>query len=90
MKTKEEILDNLIGGVRAEDKHEVWYSDAITAMDLYFRENAAELLKWYEKLSPAEKCTVHPPAGSGGCHGLYNMTPEDLVAKWLWLKSTTR
>jgi hypothetical protein len=45
-----------------------------------------ELIKfkvWFESLSPASKCTVHPPAGSGGCYGLYNMSDEDLINKYL-------
>ena len=45
-----------------------------------------ELIKfklWFEKLSPASKCTVHPPAGSGGSVGLYNLSDEDLIDKYL-------
>lgn len=46
----------------------------------------AELIKfkeWYDKLSPASKCTVHPPAGSGGSYGLYNMSDEDLIDSYI-------
>lgn len=46
----------------------------------YFKE-------WYDKLSPAEKCTVWPPAGSGAGTGLYNMETEDLVDKFLSKKT---
>jgi hypothetical protein len=49
-------------------------------------EQAALLLKfkqWYDKLSPAEKCTVWPPAGSGSGTGLYNMEDEDLIEKFI-------
>lgn len=42
----------------------------------------AELLRWYKQLSPAQKCSVHPPAGSGGSHGIYNQTEEELIEKW--------
>jgi len=42
----------------------------------------AELLRWYKQLSPAQKCTVHPPAGSGGSHGIYNQTEEELIERW--------
>jgi len=42
-----------------------------------------KFLKWYNKLSPADKCTVHPPAGSGGCHGLYNLTDAGLINIYL-------
>jgi hypothetical protein len=44
-------------------------------------------LKWYNKLSPADKCTVHPPAGSGGCHGLYNLTDAGLINNYLSKKA---
>jgi hypothetical protein len=45
-----------------------------------------ELIKfkvWFENLSPASKCTVHPPAGSGGCYGLYTMSDDDLIDEYL-------
>jgi hypothetical protein len=38
--------------------------------------------QWYDKLSPAQKCTVWPPDGEGGT-GLYNMPDEDLIDKFL-------
>ena len=53
----------------------------------YSKENLREeLIKFklkYDKLSPAEKCTVWPPAGSGAGHGLYNLSDEDLIDKYL-------
>lgn len=39
--------------------------------------------QWYDKLSPADKCTVWPPAGSGCGTGLYDMSDEDLIDKYL-------
>ena len=41
---------------------------------------------WFYKLSPAEKCTVWPPAGSCG-HGLYNMSTKDIVEKFISKKT---
>lgn len=38
---------------------------------------------WYDTLSPAEKCTIWPPPGSGGAHGLYNMETKEIVAKFM-------
>lgn len=32
MRTNEEILDSKIGSIRAENKDEIWYDDAIEAM----------------------------------------------------------
>lgn len=46
-----------------------------------------EFRDWYDKLSPAEKCTVWPPAGSGCGTGLYNMHTEDLVDKFISYKT---
>lgn len=58
-------------------------TDANTVLaDVLSLSEAAELLRWYKKLSPAQKCTVHPPAGSGGSTGLYNLTEEDLIKEW--------
>ncbi len=31
-----------------------------------------------ERLAPSEKCTVHPPSGSGAGNGLYNKSDEQL------------
>lgn len=42
---------------------------------------------WYDKLSPAQQCTVWAPAGSGAGSGLYNMTTSDLVDKFLRQKA---
>ena len=36
-------------------------------------------LEWYSKLTPVQKCTVHPPAGSGGSTGLYQLSFKDLL-----------
>ncbi|RLD60423.1 MAG: hypothetical protein DRJ01_09725 [Bacteroidetes bacterium] len=38
MKTKEEILNNIIGEIRAENKAEIWYDDAIKAMEEYAKQ----------------------------------------------------
>jgi len=68
------------------------YSDCADAILALFeqKESKSDLkdelimfLKWYKKLSPSDKCTVHPPAGSGGCYGLYNLSNEDLIDKYL-------
>ena len=40
-----------------------------------------DLLKWYEGLTPAQKCTVHSPSGSGTV--LYNLNHKQLVEKFL-------
>jgi hypothetical protein len=46
-----------------------------------------EFRDWYDKLSPAEKCTVWPPAGSGSGTGLYNMQTVDIVDKFIRYKT---
>jgi hypothetical protein len=47
------------------------------------REELIKFKVWFENLSPANKCTVHPPAGSGGCYGLYTMSDDDLIDEYL-------
>ena len=68
-----------------------WCQDKISPNDIEYRlfessekeELRKELINfknWYDKLSPASKCTV---AGSGGSIGLYNLSDEDLIHKYL-------
>lgn len=40
-------------------------------------------IKWQQKLTSADKCTVHPPAGSGGSIGIYNLTDAAIIDKFL-------
>jgi hypothetical protein len=42
-----------------------------------------KFLKWYNSLSPSDKCTVHPPAGSGGGYGIYNLTNAEFINIYL-------
>lgn len=46
-----------------------------------------DFMDWYNTLSPASKCTVWPPAGSGSSTGIYNMETKDLVDKFLSRKT---
>lgn len=76
--------DNII--VSCEDKE----SDAIEAvkrlneiLDTYLKDGLIKFKQWYDKLSPADKCTVWPPAGSGSGHGLYNQTDEGLIDNFI-------
>lgn len=72
--------------VSCEDTEE----DAIEAvkrlneiLDTSIKDKLLQFKKWYDKLSPRDKCTVWPPAGSGSGTGLYNMSDEDLIEKFL-------
>lgn len=47
--------------------------ESLTAIILEFK-------KWYDKLSPADKCTVWAPDGS--MKGLFNMNDETIVEKF--------
>lgn len=38
--------------------------------------------QWYNSLRPEQKCTVHPPAGSGLSHGIYRKSDEELLAQF--------
>lgn len=51
------------------------------------KEKLLAFKKWYDQLQPNEKCTVWPPAGSGAEHGLYTMSDEDLIEKFLKKKA---
>lgn len=41
-------------------------------------EASVEFAEWMEKLTPTQRCTVHPPAGSGGGYGLYEIPTSEL------------
>jgi hypothetical protein len=47
------------------------------------KDELIKFLKWYKSLSPASKCTVHPPAGSGGSYGIYDLTDAALINNYL-------
>jgi len=46
------------------------------------KEEAVGFAEWIGKLSPTDKITAHPPAGSGGSTGIYLLTTEQLYAKY--------
>jgi len=81
MKMKEEINQLLKtaeysrSSIQAKEK----FIDSVYAL---YRDNIEKFKDWYDKLSPADKCTVWPPAGSGSGTGLYNMETKDIVDKF--------
>jgi len=58
-------------------------ADAILAIEPEQKDELIKFLSWYKSLSPSEKCTVHPPAGSGGGYGIYNLTDAGLINIYL-------
>lgn len=89
-KTKEEILKPYV--VLGDDSPDFAYpSDVYVAMDEYaaqvLKENLIAFKRWYDKLTPSDKCTVWAPPGSGYGRGLYDMSDEDLIDKFLKKKS---
>ena len=58
-------------------------ADAILALEPDLKDELIEFLKWYKNLSSSSKCTVHPPAGSGGSYGIYDLTDAALINKYL-------
>ena len=79
--TKEEIIDkhhNLNLGLLSITEKQIH-----SAMDEYAQQEAVAVLEWYDKLSPAEKCTVWPPAGSGGSFGIYTLSYKQLYQLYL-------
>lgn len=73
-------MTNKIKG--ATPREGTWDHEISTMRERAYLE-AVALLEWYDKLSPAEKCTVHPPAGSGGSTGIYNLSYKQLYQSYL-------
>lgn len=80
MRTKEQILQEDFGITAFNDLCP--FTSRTESMDTYAREILIDFKQWYDKLTPADKCTVHPSGGSGMI-GLYNMQDEDLIEKYL-------
>lgn len=69
-----------------DNKHtftEYWYAAKSQFESFSDKEVLLAFKQWYDKLSPANKCTVCPPPGSGSGTGLYNMSDEDLIEKFI-------
>ena len=47
-------------------------------------------LRWYDKLTPSQKCTVHPPAGSGASSGIFDKTDGAIVDLFLTTPPTNQ
>jgi hypothetical protein len=56
---------------------------AESKMSEHVMQQAIAYSKWKDGLSPAQKCTVWPPAGSGSGTGLYDMSDDDLYDKFV-------
>lgn len=56
------------------------------AIEVYGKANAkdesSKFAHWLANLPIREMVTVHPPAGSGGSHGIYELTFEQLYEKY--------
>jgi hypothetical protein len=79
-----EILNNLRrnrGSLDELSNNDI--ADAILALEPDLKDELIEFLKWYKNLSSSSKCTVHPPAGSGGSYGIYDLTDAALINKYL-------
>lgn len=89
METKEQILKRAYEAHFSSQKYEksnfghTYKAVSESAMDEWAKQQAIAYSNWKDKLSPAQKCTVWPPAGSGGSTGLYTMTDDDLYEKFL-------
>ena len=46
-------------------------------------DKVADFIDYYNTLTPSQKCTVHPPAGSGAGYGIYNLPSKNIIEKWL-------
>lgn len=102
-KTKEEILNDIKTAVAEQFKYrsftimteQIQPSEIGAYVNAVAEQYAAQVLKenliafkrWYDKLTPSDKCTVWAPPGSGYGRGLYDMSDEDLIEKFLKKKS---
>lgn len=84
--TKEEIYQEAtlksLGNNSTGTRMDVIY----LAMDQYAEEKAISFSNWKDKLTPTQRCTLWPPAGSGSATGLYEKSDDDLYDTFL--KST--
>ena len=48
-------------------------------MDGWSDQDMIDIIEWFDNLSPARKCTVHPPVGSGAGYGIYNLPYCDFL-----------
>jgi len=46
-------------------------------------DQVVQFVEDFNQMRPAEKCTVHAPAGSGGSTGLFNLSTIDILKKWM-------
>jgi len=49
----------------------------------FTRSDMEDFGEWMYKLRATERCTVHPPAGSGAGYGIYLLTTSQLLDKYL-------
>jgi len=87
--TKEEIWWSRNPSHDIDDKGEDrFYKTAFMCMEDYARQQAIAFSNWKDKLTPVQRCTVWPPAGSGSGTGLYEKQDEDLYAQFISETST--
>ena len=82
---KQEFIDKNISQyfADADAKTKTEIRNAVDVGVAFMESKMANFIKWYDKLSPASKCTVWPPAGSGMSTGIYNKTGVDLLNDFL-------
>jgi len=67
---------------RAAEDHYCGGAEEYIASAEREKKQAIAFLKWHNKLSDADRCTVWPPDGDGAI-GLYNNSKENLYEKFL-------
>lgn len=51
---------------------------------------AIEFAEWCDKLPLVQRMTVHPPEGSGGAFGIYELTTKELFKKFQSTRSNKK
>ena len=60
-----------------------YYIDGLSELlEEYAELKSIEFKEWADKLTPTQRCTVHPPAGSGGGYGLYELPTAELYQQF--------
>lgn len=84
--SKEEVIYKYISNM--SDSFDAFYkNDVLNAMDEYGKLQSIAFAEWYHKLTPTQRCTVHPPAASGSGTGLFEQDTSNLYEKYLLLQS---
>lgn len=80
MKTDIEIFNEHVKDINWND-YQLIQTSALMAMKEYAKQEMINFKKYYDKLTPSDKCTVW--SESGDASGLFTMSDKAIVEKYL-------